>query len=71
MSSEFNGKQLDVTRIGCFNIEWYLGGDLKIIKCLLGCKLGAKTKFSCIYCCHFKTPVEAIVKGKEPSKGNI
>lgn len=31
-----------------------MAGDLKTLKCMLGCKLGANTMFPCIYCCHMK-----------------
>lgn len=69
VSCQVNGQKLDVPGIGCFNIEWHLGGDLKTLKCMLGCKTGANTIFSCIYCCHSKTAVDSRVKGKQPSKG--
>ena len=31
-------------------VEWHLGGDLKIIKCILGCKQGASSLLPCPYC---------------------
>lgn len=71
ISSQVNGERLDVPGIGSFSIEWHLGGDLKTLKCMLGCKMGANTLFSCVYCCHSKTPMEARAKGKQPSKGKI
>lgn len=69
ISRQVNGEKLDVPRIGSFDIEWHLGGDLKTIKCMLGCKIGENTLFPCIYCCHSKKPLRATVKGKAPTKG--
>lgn len=48
------GQKLDVPGYGAYDIEWHLGGDLKTLKCMLGCKGGANTLFPCIYCCHPK-----------------
>lgn len=39
----------------------FLAGDLKILKCMLGCKLGANTLYPCIYYLH--TKVDATPKG--------
>lgn len=68
ISCHVNGEKLDVLGICCFNIEWNLGGNLKTIKCMLGCKMGTNTIFSCVYYCHSKKPVDTRAKG--PQKGN-
>ena len=68
ISCQVNGQTLDVPGAGCFNIEWHLGGNLKTIKCMLGCKHGANALFSCVYCCHSKTAVGSRGKSKQASK---
>lgn len=60
------GQTLHVEGIGTFVVEWHMAGDLKTLKCMLGCKLGANTFFPCIYCCHSKS--EAINGGKASRK---
>lgn len=55
ISLQVHGQKLQVPRIGNFDVEWHLGGDLKTLKCMLGCKGGANTLFPCIFCCHSKT----------------
>ena len=42
ISLQVHGKKLQVSGIGNFDVEWHLGGDLKTLKCMLGCKGGAK-----------------------------
>ena len=63
-----NGEVLHVPSIGAFEIEWHLGGDLKILKCMLGTKHVAKTLFPCIYCLHPKMPIIAVGKAKPRAK---
>ena len=45
-----SNKKLDVEGLGTFDVEWHLGGDLKTIKCMLGCKQGANSLFPCPFC---------------------
>ena len=40
-----------------------MAGDLKTLKCMLGCKLGANTMHPCIYCSHTKVDPNAKLKG--------
>ena len=40
ISFQVHGQNLQVSGIGNFDIEWNLGGDLKTLKCMLGCKGG-------------------------------
>lgn len=47
---QIDGQLLDVENKGKFKVDWHLGGDLKTIKCMLGCAQGALTKFPCPYC---------------------
>ena len=69
ISRQVHGQKLQVIGIGDFDVEWHLGGDLKTLKCMLGCKGGANTLFPCIYCCHSKSNVSMIAgKGRTPSK---
>ena len=71
MYQQSNGKQIEGPGIGVFDVEWHLGGDLKTLKCMLGCKHGANTLFPCIFYCHPKLQVEVLgKKGKAPTKGN-
>ena len=63
------GQKLDVPGYGAYDIEWHLGGDLKTLKCMLGCKGGANTLFPCIYCCHPKMLYDIDIKqGKVKEK---
>lgn len=50
IKDQISGQKLDVEGMGSFNIEWHLGGDLKTIKCMLGCTQGANTPFPCPWC---------------------
>ena len=34
---QIDGQLLDVGNKGQFTVDWHLGGDLKTIKCMLGC----------------------------------
>ena len=57
--------KLHVAGIGAFEVEWHLAGDLKTLKCMLGCKQGANTSFPCIYCCQRRvTQRDEVKKGK-------
>lgn len=61
-----SGQKLHVTGVGAFEVEWHLAGDLKTLKCMLGCKQGANTSFPCIYCCHKKIiSKDEVKKGKD------
>ena len=42
ISLQVHGQKLQVSGIGNFDIEWHLGGYLKTLKCMLGCKGAAK-----------------------------
>lgn len=55
ISLQVHGQMLQVSGYGDFDVEWHLGGDLKTLKCMLGCKGGANTLFPCIFCCHSKS----------------
>ena len=68
ISLQVHGQKLQVSGIGNFDIEWHLGGDLKTLKCMLGCKGGANTLFPCIFCCHLKTPSKGKGKISKASK---
>ena len=60
-----SGRKIHVAGIGVFDVEWHLAGDLKTLKCMLGCKHGANTSFPCIYCCQRRaTPSDKVQKGK-------
>ena len=50
IQAQLEGEQLEVDGLGTFNVEWHLGGDLKTIKCILGCKQGASSLLPCPYC---------------------
>ena len=52
--------------VGTFTVEWHMARDLKTLKCMLGCKRGANTFFTCIYCCPSKS--EYIERGKASGK---
>ena len=62
MKAQIAGENLDVDGIGTFDVDWHLGGDLKTIKCMLGCKKGAlvieediikwKTENGMVASCH-------------------
>ena len=71
MKAQIVGEKLDVDGIGTFDVDWHLGGDLKTIKCMLGCKQGANSLFPCPFCVRgYKkkgNPREA--KEKAPSYG--
>lgn len=67
ISDQSNGGTLEVNGVGRFHVEWHLAGDLKTLKCMLGCQQGANSRFPCIYCCH--TRVDPSKKStKEKSK---
>lgn len=68
ISLQVHGQKLQVSGIGNFDVEWHLGGDLKTLKCMLGCKGGANTLFPCIFCCHSKTPSKGKGKISKASK---
>ena len=63
ISLQNNGQTLHVEGIGEFTVEWHMARDLKTLKCMLGCKLGANTLFPCIYCCHSKSKILESSKG--------
>lgn len=44
------GEKLHVEGFGTFNVDWHLGGDLKTIKCMLGCSQGANALYPCPFC---------------------
>ena len=48
--AQIDGEKLIVPGRGEFDVEWHLGGDLKTIKCMLGCKQGANTLLPCPFC---------------------
>ena len=48
--------------VGEFHVEWHLGGDLKTIKCILGCKLWVCSINPCPMCMK---KVVASTQGKE------
>jgi hypothetical protein len=48
--TQLAGEKLDVEGFGTFDVEWHLGGDLKTIKCFLGCKQGANSLYPCPFC---------------------
>ena len=50
IQAQIAGEKLDVPGIGTFNVDWHLGGDLKTIKCMLGCKQGANSLYPCPFC---------------------
>lgn len=50
IKAEIEGEKLDVQGLGSFTIDWHLGGDLKTIKCMLGCTQGANTAHPCPWC---------------------
>ena len=67
-------KQLEVEGVGTFDVDWHLGGDLKTIKCLLGCKQGANSLYPCPFCTRgykkqnrSRTKVLACKKGRSQS----
>ena len=62
------GQRLHISGLGTFQVEWHLAGDLKTLKCMLGCKQGAMTLFPCIYCCHSKVLTTTKGKGAKASK---
>lgn len=62
------GQRLHISGLGTFQVEWHLAGDLKTLKCMLGCKQGAMTLFPCIYCCHSKVSTTTEGKGAKASK---
>ena len=63
---QIDGQLLDVGNKGQFTVDWHLGGDLKTIKCMLGCAQGALTKYPCPYC---KAQIEVPKKKKTVQKG--
>ena len=48
--AQLAGEKLEVQNFGTFDVEWHLGGDLKTIKCLLGCKQGANSFYTRAFC---------------------
>ena len=62
---QIDGQLLDVGNKGQFTVDWHLGGDLKTIKCMLGCAQGALTKYPCPYC---KAQIEVPKKKKTVQK---
>ena len=50
IKAQVEGEKLEVYGIGTFDVEWHLGGDLKTIKCILGCKQGASSLLPYPYC---------------------
>ena len=63
ISEQTEGRKLHVQGVGSFDVEWHMAGDLKTLKCMLGCKLGANTMYPCIYCSHTKVDPNAKLKG--------
>ena len=43
ISQQSQEQALNVQGIGKFEVEWHMAGDLKTLKCMFGCKLGATT----------------------------
>ena len=66
IAQQSEGQTLHVLGVGSFEVEWHMAGDLKTLKCMLGCKLGATTLFPCIYCLHSRVEPN---RGKKGSKG--
>ncbi len=51
IDSQMNhGRLLTVEGMGDFQVEWHLAGDLKTLKCLYNCSMGATAKSPCLYC---------------------
>ena len=50
MKDQIASEKLDVDGIGTFDVDLHLGGDLKTIMCMLGCKPGANSLFPCLFC---------------------
>ena len=50
IQAQIAGERLDVLGVGIFDVDWHLGGDLKTIKCMLGCKQGANSLYPCPFC---------------------
>ena len=50
IKAQIAGEKLEVEGLGTFNVDWHLGGDLKTIKCMLGCKQGANCLYPCPFC---------------------
>lgn len=72
ISQQENGAELEVPEIGSFQVEWHMAGDLKTLKCMFGCKLGAGTLHPCIYCLHSRveggTSISTDKKGGKGAK---
>ena len=50
IKAQIQGKKLEVEGLGAFTVDWHLGGDLKTIKCVLGCEQGTNTINPCPFC---------------------
>ena len=66
--AQMSSEKLDILGFGIVEVDWHLGGDLKTIKCLLGCKQGVNSLLSCSFCTHgFKKPM----KGQNATTGGL
>ena len=50
IKAQIQGEKLEVEGLGAFTVDWHLGGDLKTVKCVLGCEQGANTINPCPFC---------------------
>ncbi len=70
IKSQIAGEQLMVEGQVSFAVDWHLGGDLKTIKCMLGCTPGANTHFPCPFCMRgYKKIIKQ--KGKKRSSNCV
>lgn len=71
IKAQIEGEKLEIDRIGTFDVEWHLGGDLKTIKCILGCKQGASSLLPCPYCMRgYKESTQGSTSSKKRVKGS-
>lgn len=47
---EKRGENPAERRLNLIKVDWHLGGDLKTIKCMMGCAQGATSRWPCPYC---------------------
>ena len=67
--AQLEGEKLHVDSFGTFDVECHLGGDLKTIKCMLGCKQGATSLYPCPFCTG-QTPTQKMTRVLSQLKGN-
>lgn len=68
IKAQIEGEKLEIDGIGTVDVEWHLGGDLKTIKCILGCKQGASSLLPCPYC--IRGYKESSTSSKKSVKGS-